>query len=174
MLKVKTFWKPDGTTRENGLRQPEGFYYLKKAVKMASVNGTEFQKGETYKGVIMHVDDNKLYELNLVEVSGQYPDPRQTGEAWMLNEESSLTIRRFKGMGFVAMRDMLDGKPAYEYTPLGTEDTTQHTVSIPAGTWYSLESIGEDPLVARVTYTPALDQTKQRIASERELVWEQS
>lgn len=36
MLKVKTFWKPDGTTRTRGLRWTKGFYYLKEVAMTAN------------------------------------------------------------------------------------------------------------------------------------------
>lgn len=131
--------------------------------------GTEFQSGNTYKGTVMHVDPNDIYQMDFIEINGQYPSSDRSNEAWLQNLDSELTIKTIKGLGYIAIRDIVDDKPAYSYIPLGSEGDAA-SVNIPAGTWYSFESINEEPLVAMAASTPPLDLNRQLIASEKELV----
>lgn len=130
--------------------------------------GETFQNGETCTGTVMHIDPNGAYELDVIEINGQYPNPA-AGEAWARNEASEVTVKALKGIGSIAIREMIDEKPAYHFVSLGAEGD-QPSVRIPSGTWYAWESQGDEAFVAMASFAPPFDPGQYRTASERQIV----
>lgn len=128
---------------------------------MASVESHPFVNGEACWGISHVVGD---LELDVITIRGAYPESQSHFEAWARNKESHLLATAVSGVGSIATRSVVDGQLVIDRRPLDIGRGEY----IPAGTWYTWESDGDEMVVA-ATFHPPFDPKKYEIKTEEEL-----